>query len=156
MTTSWWCILVKPNGTRHLYELGDEPYDTELAKVKQAQNVPDDWMERGVGWSLSVAPGEPHPTLIWSTTELDTARQQLEAAAGIPGQRAQLQTLEDALTAARATLPPDALDALTTAVRKARRSLRQIPMADISNALAAVPPSQSVVHRRPPQPARTP
>lgn len=150
MSGVWWCILVKPGGARHLYELGPEPYDVELAKVKTAQSVPDDWAERAAGWSMSVAPGEPHPELIWSPAELNTARQQLEIAAGIPGQRDQLQALEDALAAARATLPPDALDAFTTTVRKARRALRTIAMSDIRDALVGqVPPSKSVVHRRP-------
>lgn len=158
MTDTWWAIIQRPSADgaeQILVELGDEPDNAALVALRTEYGIPDNWLERrhtlGKPWGFSVAPGEPHPEQMWSRAELNAARQQLETTAGIPGQRDKLDALEEALTAAKATMSPAAWEDLRDSVRKTRRGLRQIALSEIRDQLTAagVPPSKATVRRRP-------
>lgn len=154
MADVWWAIIRKPNGAVHLYELGPEPYDTEFTRAKTAQSVPapDVNGELPAGWEISLSSGEPHPELIWSKAEVAAARDQVESAAGIPGQRARIQAMLDNLDAAAAAkaLPVDLLNRQYDELRRVQRAIKHAAIEDVAAALAAgTPPSRAVVHRRP-------
>lgn len=150
MTDVWWAIIRRPDNPKvQLYELGPEPFDAELARVRTQQGIPGGWVDIP-GWDFSVAPGEPHPELMWSKDEILAARDQLEDAAGISGQRAEAAKLRATVDAAKAAgIPADTAAELDHAVRKLERAIRPVALSEVQAALAATPPSRATVHRRP-------
>lgn len=156
---SWWVIISTPKGggaERSVVELGDladDELDAVLTALKAEYAIPGDWPERrhehGEPWEFFLTQGEPHPSQLWSDSEIGAARERLEDAAGIPAHLAAIRTLSEQIEAVHEHLPPDVLQGLLDRLTAAKKALPKVGLDAVRGALEATPPSKATLKRKP-------